>query len=123
MSPVLDSTVLIDVLRGLSSATAYLQSLSEIPFCSEISRIEVTRGLRSHERGVANSLFGVVSWVPIDEVIARRAGELGRAHRQTHGLIDAAHLAIAATADVLHLPLATSDVRHFPMFAGLVPPY
>lgn len=123
MSAVVDSMVLIDVLRGLDAAVRYLDSLPEPATCSEVSRIEVIKGLRSHERAVAEHLFGALSWVPVDEAIARRAGELGRAHRRSHGLIDAADLAIAATAQVLGLPLATANVRHFPMFEGLAPPY
>jgi len=34
-----------------------------------------------------------------------------------------ADLLIAATAGQLNLPLATTNVRHFPMFTGLKPPY
>lgn len=123
MKLVLDTTVLIDVLRGVDAAVHFLDSVPEPATCSEVNRIEVVKGLRSHERTAAEHLFGVLSWVSVDETIARRAGELGRTHRRTHGLIDAADLAIAATAQVLGLPLATANVRHFPMFEGLDPPY
>ena len=122
MSALLDSTVLIDVLRGEAAAVAYLQSLARRPACSEISRIEVLTGLRSHERNDGERLLGSLAWLPVDEAVARRAGELGRRFRRSHDL-GAADLAVAATADVLHLPLATSNVRHFPMFEGLLPPY
>jgi hypothetical protein len=63
-----------------------------------------------------------ISWVPLDEQIARRAGRLGRDFRRSHGLA-VADLVIGATAQELGAQLATSNVRHFPMFPGLTAPY
>jgi hypothetical protein len=37
--------------------------------------------------------------------------------------VGVADLIIAATAEQLDLPLATTNLRHFPMFKGLKPPY
>ena len=123
MSVVLDTSVLVDHLRALPEATGYLLDLEERPVCSEISRIEVLQGLRSAERRAAEQLFSLVRWVPIDGVIARRAGELGRRWRRSHSGIGVADLAIAATAEHLDAGLATRNVKHFPMFEGLQPPY
>lgn len=123
VSTLLDSTVLIDVLRGHAAAGAYLESLDRRPTCSEISRVEVLRGLRSHERSSCERLLGSLAWAPLNEEIARRAGELGRQYRRSHAGFGAADLSVAATAQVLGLPLATANVRHFPMFESLAPPY
>ena len=49
MSAVLDTTVLIDVLRGQASAVAYLLTLEEVGVCSEVTRVEVLTGLRREE--------------------------------------------------------------------------
>ncbi len=122
MSRVLDSTVLIDVLRKLPPALDFLLSLDARPTCSEVTRVEVLQGLRSHERGSADELFEKIRWVPVDEHLAREAGELGRRFRKSHR-IDAADLIVAATAKVQGLPLATSNVKHFPMFPRLKSPY
>lgn len=119
---VLDTTVLIDVLRGHSPAVEFLERLDGVPLCSEITRVEVMRGLRTDERGPAERLMNTLVWRPIDELISRRAGELGRAWRRNHTLATT-DLVIAATSDLSGLPLATSNVRHFPMFEGLRPPY
>jgi len=43
--------------------------------------------------------------------------------RASHPGIGVADLAIAATAEQLGAPLATRNVRHFPMFADLKAPY
>ena len=69
MTIVLDSSIVIDLLRGYEPAIAYGRSLSELPFCSEITRVEVMRGLRSPERAAAERLFAAIAWVVIDEVV------------------------------------------------------
>jgi predicted nucleic acid-binding protein len=123
LSVVLDTSVLVDHLRASSEASRYLLGLEDRPACSEISRIEVLQGLRSAERRAAEQLFSVVQWVPVDDAIARRAGDLGRRWRRSHSGIGVADLAIAATAEHLGAGLATRNVKHFPMFEGLRPPY
>ncbi len=123
MSVVLDTGILIDHLRASDLATEYLASLDSRPSCSEISRIEVLQGLCSAERRAADGLFGLIAWVPVDETIARRAGELGRRWRRSHPGIGVADLAIAATAEELGTDLASRNVKHFPMFEGLRAPY
>jgi predicted nucleic acid-binding protein len=119
---VLDTTVLIDVLRGHRPALDYLRALDTPPICSEVSRVEVLRGLRAREREAGDALMRAVGWAPLDEAIARRAGALGRTWRRSHALA-LADLVIGATAMELGAELATSNVRHYPMFAGLTAPY
>jgi predicted nucleic acid-binding protein len=123
MITVIDTSVIIDILRGLPTAVDYVERLEDVPACSEITRVEVTRGLRSAERSPAERLFQQLRWVALDEPIARRAGELGRKWRKSHPGISSPDLVIAATAEQLGALLATSNVRHFPMFKRLQPPY
>ncbi|HEY1853658.1 MAG TPA: type II toxin-antitoxin system VapC family toxin [Solirubrobacterales bacterium] len=123
MSIVLDTSVLIDHLRGSDSATAYLVGLGSRPSCSEITRIEVIQGLRSSERRAADALFALIAWVPVNGSVARRAGELGRRWRRSHPGIGVADLAIAATVEEIGATLATRNLKHFPMFEGLRAPY
>jgi predicted nucleic acid-binding protein len=123
VSVVFDTSVLIDLLRGDAAALDYVQGVSEVPVCSEVTRIEVARGLRSGERASAEQLFRVLTWVPLDEPIARRAGELGRRWDRRRPGIALADLVIAATTQELDAELATANVRHFPMFADLRAPY
>jgi predicted nucleic acid-binding protein len=120
---LLDTTVLIDHLRGVSAARAFLAELPALPSCSEMSRVEVLQGLRPRERAAAEGLFAVLRWIPVDEPIARRAGELGRRYRSSHPGLSLADLVIGATALQLDLALATSNVRHYPMLRSLRPPY
>lgn len=121
--PVLDTSVLIDVLRGEEGAVAFLGGLPAVPICSEISRIEIVRGLRSSERRAAGRLLASLEWVAVTAEVAQRAGELGREWRAGHQGIATADLAIAATVELLGAELATTNVRHFPMLPDLKRPY
>jgi predicted nucleic acid-binding protein len=122
-SAVLDTDVLIDYLRGLPAAGRFVDGLAAVPTCSEVTRVEVLRGMRSHERRVTERFLATVGWSTVDEEISRLAGELGRRFRRSHGGIGVVDLVVAATAVRLKLPLATLNVRHFPMFEGLEPAY
>lgn len=123
MSIVLDTSIFIDLLRGHPAAGEFLRGLDAVPTCSEITRVEVLRGVRGHERAATETLLGALEWIPVDEVIARRAGHLGRRWRRSHTAISSADLVIAATVGEIESRLATLNVRHFPMFVGLRPPY
>jgi predicted nucleic acid-binding protein len=123
MSLVFDTSVLIDVLRNDPVALDYVRTVEEVPACSEVTRVEVMRGLRSAERLGAERLFRTLRWIPVDEPIARRAGELGRRWDRHRPGISLGDLLIAATAEQLAAELATTNVRHFPMFDRLEPPY
>ncbi|HIZ37284.1 MAG TPA: PIN domain-containing protein [Candidatus Ruania gallistercoris] len=60
---------------------------------------------------------------PITESTARRAGEFQRTYRRSRHTIGTVDYLIAATAVVNGYALATLNVRHFPMFADLEPPF
>ena len=119
---LLDTTVLVDALRGHRPALDYLKGLDEPPACSELTRVEVLRGVRRPERDATEALMRSLRWVGVDEQIAQRAGVLGRTWHRSHAL-STVDLVIAATAQELGAKLATSNTRHFPMFAGLKRPY
>ena len=120
---LLDTSVLIDVLRGSEAAAGWLASLDDVPSCSELTRAEVLRGVRSPERAPTDRLLSALRWVSVDEPVSRLAGELGRQYRRSHPGLSIADLVIAATAQLLDAGLATANVRHYPMFPGLAPPY
>jgi predicted nucleic acid-binding protein len=120
---VVDTSVLVDVLRGSDAATSWLLAREEVPWCSELTRVEILQGVRSHERGATNRLLDTMRWVPVDTAISLRAGDLGRTYRASHPGIGVADLVIAATALELGAELATGNARRYPMFAGLQPPY
>lgn len=123
MTVVFDTSILIDILRADSAALDYVRGVQEVPACSEVTRVEVQRGLRSAERTSVERLFQTIRWVSVDEPISRRAGELGRRWVRHLPGISLADLVIAATTEQLDAELATTNVRHFPMFDSLCAPY
>lgn len=123
---VLDTTVAVDHLRGDQAAVDLLRELvenDETLAASEVVRFELIAGVRGDELPALEELFSAVSWVAVDEDVARAAGELARKHRRAHGGIDDADCLIAATALLLDADLLTTNVRRFPMLPGLTAPY
>lgn len=125
MTAVVDTSILIDVLRGTQAAAAVLREARKTgPLqASEVTRVEVLAGMRAPEEPATRALLGVFVWHPLDERIAEIAGELGRQWLPGNRGIDSADLVIAATGLALDVRLLTRNIRHFPMFSGLSAPY
>lgn len=120
---LLDTTILIDVLRGKLEAIEFLSTLTAPPISSEVCRVELLQGLQQHEFRAAHTLINLIEWYPVVEPITTLAGEFGRRWCASHSGIGIADLVIAATAQLTQARLATLNVRHFPMFDGLKPAY
>lgn len=123
---VLDTTIAIDHLRGEAAASDLLTRLiaeEGAVAASEVVRLELMAGVRDDELEALEQFFSALTWIPVDEDVARTAGALARRHRRSHKGIDDADYLIAATALVLDGALLTTNVRHFPMLPGLRPPY
>lgn len=125
MITVVDTSILIDVLRGESAARSALREarVTGPLHASEVTRLEVLAGMRPHEESATRALFEALTWHPLDARIAEMAGDLGRRWLPAHRGIDSADLAIAATAVILDARLYTRNIKHFPMFGGLSAPY
>lgn len=119
-----DTTILIAHLRGDLRATAALVARPRSErLASVLSRTEIEGGMRSGERRDVSALFGTLTLIPVSDAIARRAGEHLRRFRRSHSGIDLVDYLIGATAELHSADLATLNIKHFPMFKGLRPPY
>ncbi len=125
MSALVDTSVLIDYLRGHRGAAEILeQERAAAPLhASEMTRLELLAGMRPTEEQGTRSLLSVLVWHPVDDEVVEEAGALGRRWLPSHRNIDGADLAIAATAIRTGSRLLTRNVRHFPMFKDLSAPY
>ena len=125
MIALVDTSVLIDYLRGHAGAGDLLERerAADVLHASEITRIEVLAGMRPAEEDDTLALLSTLVWHPVDSEIAEEAGALGRRWLPSHRTIDSADLAIAATVVRTDARLLTRNVRHFPMFTDLLPPY
>jgi hypothetical protein len=125
MTALVDTSVLIDYLRGHPGAGVVLereQANAQL-HASEITRLEVLAGMRPAEETITRALLSTLIWHPVDADIAEAAGALGRTWLPSHRSIDSADLVIAATAIRADGRLLTCNVRHFPMFPDLMAPY
>ena len=119
---LIDTDVLIDFLRGHAAAAEWLQTLRSQPLVSVITIAELRAGMRAGEEHALAGLFDALVKLPVDEQIARHAGDLRREFGPSHGtgLADAL---IAACAIRHKARLITLNVKHYPMLNDLVPPY
>ena len=123
---LVDSDVLICHLRGRAEARDWLISARQstgVLAVSAVSVAEVTGGMRTSERSSVWRLLDSLRCFDVSLPVARRAGELQRKHRRAHSGTGLGDYLIAATADVNGLNVATLNVKHYPMFAGLAPPF
>jgi predicted nucleic acid-binding protein len=117
---VLDSSVLIDLLRGRAGAARRTRRLREIgddPLVSAVSVEEVVRGLRPREQGATRLLFDGLSVLEIGRDEAWQAGEWRRAFASRGRTLTQADCLIAASVSAAGARLATGNPRDFPMSA------
>lgn len=120
---LLDTCIVIDVLRGREAALAYVNGLADAPALSAITATELIAGVRdARERGAIRRLLEVYVVHDIGLEIATLAGDYVRQYGPSHG-VDPIDALIAATARTNRLELATLNLKHFPMFEGLRRPY
>ena len=120
---LLDTCILIDVLRGKSAAVAFVTGLGRPPQVSAVTLMELVAGCRTAgERRQIDSLLSNYAVKEIGRDVANLAGEYIRRYGPSHGT-DAIDALIAATAKLHGLTLITLNLKHFPMFTGLTRPY
>jgi predicted nucleic acid-binding protein len=122
---LIDTTIAVDHLRGVEAAVELMMTLSEEDeiFASELVRFELLAGVLPNEMDALETFCSSLPWIPVDEDVAHAGGSLARKYRKSHSGIDDVDYLIAATAIACDADLLTTNVRHFPMFPDLAPPY
>jgi predicted nucleic acid-binding protein len=114
---LLDSDVIIDVLRGRAETVAELGRLAVtgIPtYTCAVSVAEIFVGVRAGEEARTDAFFEARGDIVIDAATGRRAGTYLARYASSHGL-EIADALIAAAAATAGLHLWTRNVRHYPM--------
>ena len=120
---LLDTCIMIDVLRGKAAAFDFVSSLENAPALSAVTVTELVAGCRNaKERREIDRLLSHYAIHDINRDVASLAGDYVRRYGSSHST-DPIDALIAATAKANGLTLATLNVKHFPMFAGLTRPY
>jgi len=120
---LLDTDVMVDYLRGNGHARDFVMREADAIAVSAITVAELFAGVRTDaEARDLDELLGAITVLAVSADIARQAGLLKARYARSHGL-GIADAVIAATTHMHELTLATLNVRHYPMFAGIRPPY
>ena len=117
MLRVLDSTVLIDYLRGrpaVGRVSALLEA-GDILATTAINVEEIVRGLRPSEEEAATELFAGLEVLAVDTVAAWQAGDWRQGFSIRGVTLWQADCLIAATAMVNGATLVTGNPEDFPM--------
>jgi len=114
---VLDSTVLIDYLRGRPAVArvAKIKKTGDVAATTAINVEEIVRGLRPKEEQAATTLFAGLLVLPIDAQSAWQAGEWRRTFASRGVTLWQADCLIAAATMHSAGILATANTRDFPM--------
>lgn len=112
---VLDSDVLIDLLRGRPAAREFLLTATRqsVPCCSAVSVAEVHAGMRPQESEATSALLDGLVILPVTRAVAELAGSFKR--RDRGRTLELADCLIAATAALEGATLATGNLRDYPM--------
>ena len=126
MTVLVDTSVLIDHLRGDEAARRALASAArqgERLAASVVTKVEVLAGMRPEEEPPTRRLLSALDWIAVDDAIAEQAGSLASRFLRSHPGVDPVDFIIAATAERHEAVLWTRNVKHFPMIPDLAPPY
>lgn len=117
MQVVLDTTVLIDYLRGrpVVDRVATLRRRGDVPLTTAINVEEVVRGLRPGEEVAASALFDGLGIVSLGRPAGRQAGVWRGAFARRGVTLSQADCLIAAAVVGAGATLATGNPLHFPM--------
>lgn len=111
---IIDSDVLIWVLRKNQAAIAFLDAIDQYAI-SDMTYMEVIQGTKNkREFRLFLKLLDEmgVQRIPLDALISAKAAELVEQYSHSHS-VHAADSLIAATALIHDLPLATGNIKHF----------
>lgn len=120
---LLDTCILIDVLRNRNEAVEFLHREGHRPLVSVVTAAELFAGVRTEiEQNRIDGMLDLLSICQVDLEIARLGGAYSRQYRRSHGVAIPDAL-IAATARVHGVRLVTRNVKHFPMLDDVLVPY
>lgn len=115
MSLLVDTNVVIDLLRGREQGLHLLESDRDPLMVSVVTVHEIYAGMRTGEEEMTETMLSGFELVPFGADEARLSGRWWREYRERGITLDLRDLAIAAAAVVRGLPLATGNVKDFPM--------
>ena len=123
MKTLLDTCIIIDILKNKPEAISFFRNLSEKPSTSILTISEIYSGIRNKKEEKA--FIFLLEFIEVESFtleISKYAGKLRKQYFPSHhtDLIDAI---IAATAIEKGYTLKTLNTKHFPMIENLTKAY
>ncbi len=117
MPLLLDTTVLIDALRGRSAAERLrnLRGGAHVPLVCAVNVEELMRGAHNEEEALVKRFLSGLRLAPLGRIEGERAGRWRRDYASEGIALHQADCLIAAAAVSARARLATGNPRHFPM--------
>src|SRR5271157_5007682 len=120
---LIDTDIVIDFLRGDKQAIMHFKTCSDLICFSAITVAEIYAGIKGKkEESEVERLFSIFPVIATTHEIAREAGRLVKLYRPSHS-VEIPDGVIAATCLISGSDLHTLNVKHYPMFLDLKPPY
>jgi len=123
---ILDTTFLIDVLRGAGDVSDLIEEIDATgtPYVSAVTVMELHEGIHladatDEERERVRELLTGINELPFDRACAMQAGEINAGLVSEGEAIDETDVMIAATALVDDRPVVTRNADHFERVEGL----
>ena len=115
MGLVLDTSVVVDLLRGDVLDDSILDPAREPVMISTVTVHEILVGLKDGEAALTEAVLSSFALVPVGAAEAALSAQWRREYRSQGLSLTLADMVIAATAAIRNLPLATGNVKDFPM--------
>jgi len=115
---LLDTTVIIDCLRGRREVVDFLTRIASegsIVGCCAINIVEVYAGMRENERQVTKKFLDSLEYYEVTKNLAELAGEYKREYTGKGVTLSLSDVIIAAVAISNNLTLITDNLKHYPM--------
>jgi predicted nucleic acid-binding protein len=120
---VLDTSVVIDLLRGDVLDESVLDPMREPVMVSTVTLHEILVGLKEGEAALTEAVLESFALVPVGTAEAALSAHWRREYRSRGITLELPDMVIAATAAIRNLPLATGNVKDFPMPELLIEPW
>ena len=115
---LLDTTIIIDHLRGDKKASSYLEEIGQrgdIAGCCCINIAEIYSGMLIKESEKTNRFINSLYYYEVTREISKVAGKLRQKYLKKGITLATTDVIIGATALIYDLILLTKNVKHYPL--------
>jgi len=114
---LLDTTTIIDHLRGNKKVNSYLERIGQrgdIAGCCCINIAETYAGMRKKEKEKTDRFIESLYYFEVTKEVAKLTGELRQKYFKKGKTLATTNVIITATAITYNLILITKNVKHYP---------